>query len=134
MGQLSVSGSLQGGPAGSGDTFPAAKFITPLKMSTEPKGFQRASGILTRLFDDAATFVECSAVGTGRDVPRANTLYMKGSGDYDVRLTQEDGSGGSTTVIVPCHGLVILEFPDTKALTLLEVRASTTIEYFASGP
>jgi hypothetical protein len=133
MGQISVSGTLLGGPPTGGTVFPAAQFQTPLGLSQSPKGFQVASGILTRILTDASVFVVLSAVGLTRDVPKANFIYIRAESDFDLRVTQDDGLGGSTVSTSHHRGLYMAEFPDNKAVTLLEVAASTKLEYFASG-
>lgn len=134
MGQVSVNGTLQGGPPAGGDNvFPAAQFLTPIKLSQNPKGFQSASGILTRSLNDAAAFVALSAVGTGEDVPRANFMYLRAESDYQLRLTQDDGAGGTIITTTQHRGLFMSEFPDARAVVLIEIAGSTKIEYFASG-
>lgn len=134
MGQVSLSGTLSGGPPTGGNTFPAAQFITPLTLSQSPKGFQSATGVLTRILNDSVTFVTLSAVGAGADVPRANFLYIRAESDFQLRITQDDGGGGTTVSVVQCRGIFMMESPDTLAITLIEVAASTKLEYFASGP
>lgn len=135
MGQVQISGTLQGGPPTGGNVFPAAQFITPLTLSSSPKSFQSASGILTKLLSDTGTFVELSAIGTGKDVPRANTVYIRADGDFQLRITQDDGTlNPGTPVVIVCKGLFVMEVPDNRAILLLEVAASCKLEYFASGP
>lgn len=133
MGQVSLSGTLQGGPPSGGNIFPAAQFITPLNLSQTPKGFQSATGVLTRTLSDSGTFVALSAVGATADVPKANFLYIRAESDFRLRVTQDDGSGGSTIATLECRGLFMMEAPDNLAITLIEVAASTKLEYFASG-
>ncbi len=132
MGQVSLSGALQGGPAGAAESsFPAASLLIPLKLSADPKGFQQASGVLTRVLTDANVFVELGPVG--RDVPRANLLYIKASGNYRLRLTFDNGMGGDVVVTSDQTGFYLAEYPATLFVKKVEVAAAATIEYFASG-
>lgn len=133
MGQVTLSGTLQGLASSSSDAFLGSQFSTTIKLRTGSKGFVSASGILSRTLSNASAFVEMSAVGDGRDVPRANLLFMKGDSRFQVRITQDDGASGVTVSTIQCEGLLILEVPDNYAITLLEIAASTKIEYFASG-
>jgi hypothetical protein len=134
MGQISVSGTLQGGPPAGGDIFPSAQFITPLRLSQSPKGFQSASGILTRSLTDPNVFVVLTAVGPAADVPKANFVYIRAESDYKLRITQDDGLGGTVVRLVNVRGLFMSEFPDNQQVVLLEASGSTKLEYFASGP
>jgi hypothetical protein len=135
MGQINLSGSLSGGPAVGGEnTFPAAQFITPLKLSSNHKSFTAGSGLLTRQLSDDAVFVPLAALGAAGDVTRANFLYLRANGDYQLRITQDDGVGGTTVQTLQCRGLFVCEFPDALAAVLVEVAADATIEYLVSGP
>lgn len=131
MGQIVLSGNLQGGPPAGGDTFPSAEFRTALKLSSSPKGFQQATGILTRLFTDPATFVAIGSIPA--DVPRVNFLYIRCDGNFQLRLTQDDGSGGDVVYTMQCRGLFLSEFPDANFVKLVEIAASGKIEYLASS-
>lgn len=132
MGQVTLSGNLQGGPPSGGTVFPAAQFITPLNFSVPNKAFNSATGVLTRNLSDAGDFVPLSGIGV--DVPKVDTLYVKAESDFDIRITQDDGSGGSTVQTISARGLFIMETPNSKQITLVEIAASTKLEYFASGP
>lgn len=134
MGNVAISGSLQGGPPTGGNSFPGAQFQTPLKLSVDPKAFQSASGILTRVISSIGVFVPLAAVGAAADVVRANFVYVRADGDYQLRITQDDGAAGTTVATVQCRGLFMFECPDNLAVVLLEFAGSGTIEYFASGP
>lgn len=134
MGQLNLSGALIGGPPSGGETFPGATFSVPLRLRTDPKGFNSATGVLQRQIATApGVYVTFGEVGTGASVPKANTLYMKSNGPVLVRLTTDDGLGGSVVAIVPLNGAMLVEFDDTKFLKLLEASGSALVEYFASG-
>lgn len=133
MGIITVSGTLFGGPQSGGETFPAAQFSTPLRLSSPNKGFQNASGILTRVLTNPAVFVAIPAVGTGGDITRANFLYVRSDGDYQLRLTQDDGAGGTTVTTIQCRGLFVTETPDSLAIVGVEIASSSKIELLASG-
>lgn len=132
MGTVSISGSLTGGPGSSGG-FPASTFNTPISLATGSKLFQHATGVLTRIISSPAAFVALSAVGAANDVPKADTLYLRADADVDLRITQDDGAGGSTVLTLPVRGLFVMETPTNKMITLLEVQGSGKLEYFASG-
>lgn len=134
MGNISVSGQLLGGPssAGGDGVFPAAQFNTPLSLSSASKLFNSATGVLTRNFSDANAFVQLGSIPA--DVPRANFLYVRAAGAYQLRLTQDDGASGTTVATIQCYGLFMAEFPDTLAVTLVEIAANGKVEYLASGP
>lgn len=133
-GVVTLDGSLSGGPPNSvADGFSGAQFITQLRLSVSPKSFQSASGILTRTLSNAATFVLLSVVGTSREVPKANFLYIRADGDFQLRITQDDGNGGSTVTTSQQTGLYLAEFPSSKLVTQVEIAANGKVEYFASG-
>lgn len=111
---------------------PQATFKTPLKLNSTNKSFVSATGVLVRQVSSSAGFVVLS-VGTGSDVPRANFFYIRGRGNFQLRLTQDDGAGGTTVATLQCNGLFVAEFPETLALTQAEVSGSGAFEYLASG-
>lgn len=130
MGTISLEGSLQGYNAAGGTTA-AAMFSTPLALLNGKKSFGIASGVLTRRVP--AAYEALSAIGVNRDVPKADTLYLKSDSAILVRLTRDDGAGGSVITVEPVHGLLILETPADRRITLVEVQGSGVVEYFASG-
>lgn len=133
MGSVSLQGALIGGPGGAGG-FPASMFNTPISLSSGAKLFGNATGVLTRTVASPGAFLALGSIGANADVPKANTLYLRADGDLDLRITQDDGTGGSTVIVVPIRGLFLMETPTAKQITLLEVRGSGLLEYFASGP
>lgn len=134
MGQIVVSGNLVGGPPAGSSSFPTAQFSAALGLSSNPKQFQYATGVLTRILADVNTFVELGGIGPGKDVPAANFVYIRANGDFQLRLTQSDGGAGSDVITSQQRGLYIAEFPDTRKILKVEVAASATLEYAASGP
>jgi len=134
MGQLNLSGSLIGGPPTGGETFPAASFTVPLRLRTDPKGFNAATGVLTQQISTAVgVYATLAPIGSGGVVTKADTLYFKSNGPVLVRITTDDGVGGSVVAIVPCDGLMMLEPGSLKYIKLVEVSGNALIEYFASG-
>lgn len=135
MGQINLSGALIGGPPSGGETFPAATFSVPLRLRSDPKGYNAATGVLQQQVSTApGVYVTLTGIGTGSTVTKANTFYLKSSGPVLLRLTTDDGLGGSVVAVLPVDGLAgPIEFDATKFLKLAEVSGSAQLEYFASG-
>jgi len=135
MGQISISGALEGGPPAGAETFPASKFLTPLSLRESAKQFGVATGVLTRNLQVAApAFATLDGVGPAATVTQGDFLYFKCDGQLVLRLTTDDGGGGQDVQTVPVHGLAVLEFPTTRPLELLEAQGTGKIEYLVSGP
>lgn len=132
MGSIKVQGSLLGGPS-DGGSFPTAQFNAQLSLKNATKGYNAATGVLTRNVQSPNAFVALSAIGGGADVPEADFFYMKSNSDFAVRITLKDGVGGTTVVVVPVSGLFMFEPQSQKAIVSVEVQGSGPIEYFASG-
>lgn len=133
MGQLKVEGSLIAGPPSATDVFPAGVLVHPLSTAQSPKGFQVATGVLTRNLSSALAYLAFPELGTNAAVTRANFLYIRTDSPMLVRMTTDDGSGGNVVSVVPIHGLGLWEFQDAKYLKLLEVQGSGKIEYLLCG-
>lgn len=134
MGQINMQGALIGGPPAGSETFPASVFSAPLRLRTDPKGFNAATGVLQQQIATAVgVYAALPAIGTGGVVTKGNTFYFKSNGPVLLRLTTDDGVGGNVVAVLPINGLHIVEFDDTKFLKLAEVSGSALIEYFASG-
>jgi hypothetical protein len=133
LGQISLSGAFTAGPPTAGEgTFPGALLNVPLSLTTTPKQYGVATGVLTRLLASPSSFVTLDGVGAAATVTKGDTLYLKSSGSIDLQLTLDDGVGGSTTAVVTGR-LFIIEFDTVKFLKLLEAKGSATVEYFVSG-
>lgn len=131
MGQLKLSGTLNAGPPTvTASTFPAATLSAPIATKEDPKGYQRATGILRRT-ENFAVFTDLAE--PGNVVTKATFLYFKSDGSIDLRLTTDDGAGGNVVSVAPVEGIFIQEFPSAKFLKLLEMLGNATIEYFLSG-
>lgn len=133
MGQLKVEGALIAGPTSATDVFPAGVLTHPLSTAQTPKGFQVGTGVLTRLLNSPAVFLAFPELGGNAAVTKANFLYMRSSAPMTLRLTTDDGSGGSVVAVEPMQGLLIHEYPDNKFLKLLEVMGSGPLEYAIFG-
>lgn len=80
------------------------------------------------------TYQTLPGIGSAPSVTKANTLYFRTSALLLLRLTTDDGAGGSVTSVIPANGLGFLEFDGARFLKLLEASGVGSIEYFASGP
>ena len=134
MGQITLSGALLGGPPAGGESFPSSTFSAPLALRSNPKGYNAATGVLQRQVTTAVgVYSALSGVGATDTVTKGNTLYLRSNASLLVRLTTDDGIGGSVVAVLPVSGLCILEFDDSKYLKLIEVSGSALIEYLVSG-
>ena len=134
MSQLALTGALSAGPTGGGDVFPASSFTVPLALSAgAAASFQVASGVLTQLVDSAAVYVPLVGVGPTAAVSQGTFLYLRTNAEVTLRLTVDDGSGGTDTLEMPANGLVLVEFPAARPLELLEIRGTATVEYLVAG-
>jgi hypothetical protein len=98
------------------------------------KSFNAATGILCyTLASPSPAYQTLEGVGPGRTVPKGNFLYFKTTSQVQLRLTTDDGLGGSVLSLLPVYGLVVLEIDDSKYLKLLEAQGSGPIEYLVSG-
>ncbi len=133
MGIVSLTGALVGG-LNSPEGYPGSVFNVPVALSEARKLWTNATGVLTRTIESPDAFVVMSAIGPEADVPAANTIYGRSNAPLDLRITQDDGDGGSTVIILAVSGTFLFETPPTKQITLLEARGTALLEYFASGP
>lgn len=133
MAQVSISGAITGGPPVAGEGFPASLFNTSLAFLINPKGFSVGTGILARQLNSPSGFATLTGVGASDTVTHGDTLYFKCNGAVTLRLTQDDGIGGSAVHDIDVQGLVVLEFPSTKYLKSMSAQGSCQIEYFVSG-
>ena len=134
MGVLRLSGSLDGGPASSTtESFPASSFSAPLRFRENTKGFSVATGVLTRKLNSVGAFVPLQGVGATDTVTKGTFLYLKSDAAIEVRLTTDDGSGGSVLAVLPPSGFVMIELDPVKFLKLLEAKGLGSLEYFVCG-
>lgn len=134
MGVLRIEGSLTAGPPSvTSEAFPGASVAVPLRLRENTLAFNVATGMLSRSLASALAFVPLQGVGPGDAVTKAVFLYLKGNALFDVRLTTDDGLGGSVVSVVPVNGFALLQFDGTKFLKLLEAKGTALIEYFLCG-
>lgn len=134
MGTLKLEGSIYGGPGTASDVFPNASFNAKLATRTNPKSYGAASGVIQQRLASPSAFVVLAGIGATQPVTRGDFLYLRCDSAITLRITHDDGAGGSTVVSIPVHGLYIYEFQDTKFLKALEAQGSALLEYFVSGP
>lgn len=133
--QVKIDVTLAAGPPnGCGEgSFPSAQTtvaggVGPSACGGKP--YSAASGLQVRTVNVASpTYLELAGVSPDGTVVKADTLYFKASAPVTLRLTTEDAA----VEVAPIGGLLVREFPPGKALTLLEIQGSATIEYFVSG-
>lgn len=133
MSALNLTGALTAGPSSGGETFPGTSMQVPLAFAEGSKTLGAATGILTKTISSPAAYVALTGVGALNTVTQGSFLYFKGRGTFLLRLTTDDGVGGTVVSVVPVQGMLMVEFPTTRPLELLEVQGSGLIEYFVSG-
>lgn len=124
---------IAGPPSVSADSFPAANFNVPLRLREGSKGFNVATGVLTRKLASPGAFLVLGEVGALGVVTKGTLLYVKTDNNVDIQITTDDGSGGSVVGIIPIYGFTVIEFSSTRFLKLLEAKGTAAIEYFVSG-
>ncbi len=136
MGQLSLEGSLSGGPQTVSDGgFPASVFQVSLGFADGlTKQFGVASGVLTRQMNSSGAFVALSGVGASDAVTNGTALYFKCNADMSLEITTDDGVGGSVVAVLPMRGVLVLEVTDLKFIKLLRCKGVGPIEYLVAGP
>lgn len=136
MGQIAISGTILGGPVQVGAGFPQAIFTTTLATSPTPKPFGAGSGVLTRRVAVASPgFVTLSGVGPADTVVRGDLFYLRSDAQLLLRMSQTDPLNPLNTLVrdLYVNGLVVIEFPASSPLVLLEAQGSATIEYLVTG-
>lgn len=137
MGQVAINGTILGGPVLVGSGFPQAIFTTTLATSPNPKPFSSASGVLTQRVSQAAPgFLTLGGVGPSAAVTRGDLLYLRSDAQLLLRISQVDPlnpAGPALAREMYVSGLVVLEFPSSSPLVLLEAQGSATIEYLITG-
>ncbi len=134
MGQLRLEGSFDAGPpSATSDSFPGASFSVPLRFRENTKAFTFASGVLQRRLNSVGSFVPIQGVGPDDSVTKGTFLYLRSDASFSLRLTTDDGSGGSVVTTFPVGGFCMLELDPLLFLKLLEAKGSANLEYFVSG-
>jgi len=137
VGQVSIAGTVLGGPVQVGAGFPQAIFTTTLGTTPSPKPFSAATGVLQRRVNVAApAFAVLSGVGVDDTVTKGDLLYFRSDSQVLLRLSQTDPLNPSGPPLVRelyVNGLAVIEFPAASPLILLEAQGSATIEYAITG-
>lgn len=128
-----LQGALLSGPPRSGSgTFPVG--LVNITFGLKPANKVSAvSAKGVRNLASPAAYVTLHGVGTGEDVTQANFLFIQTDNPIDVRITCDDGAGGSVVAVVSVDGILIVEKPSTKFIKLVEAQGTGVVEYFASG-
>jgi hypothetical protein len=138
MGQVTLSGTLTAGPPAACSGFPSTTLSAALGFGGGgcgcSKSFNAASGLISRTVNSPAAFVPLSAIGPNGDVTQGDFLYFRTESPVDLRITIDDGAGGTTVITQRVGGIYLQEFDPRQPLELLEIRGSSRIEYFVSGP
>jgi hypothetical protein len=135
VGQLKFEGNLIAGPPSiNGDGY-GMQVIAPVTLKSAPSSFDAASGVLRRSLSVAApAWGPLQGVGPTDTVTQGTFLYVRTTSLVLLRLTTNDGAGGTVVELNPVDGLYVREFGSQRPLELLEVQGTATIEYFVSGP
>lgn len=91
-------------------------------------------GAITRTLASPGSFVTLSGIGASDAVTQGSFLYVMTDAAMTLRITCDDGAGGTALELIPVQGLFVRQFDPTKPLELLEVRGSGRITYAACGP
>jgi len=132
---VELSGSIDGGPTQVTDqSSPTATFSARLGLNAGNKTYSAATGVLVRQLASPSSYTTLDGVGSGKTVSKGTFLYVRSvGGPLTLRLTTDDGSGGDVVAVVPIQGPMIIEFPDSNPLKLLEAKGSIGLEYLVTG-
>lgn len=126
------TGSIIAGPQGSGDCgFPSS--IVNTSFGTIPS--QLPSAVLvshSRQVNSPSAFVALDGVGVASTVTQGNFLYVKANAAILLRLTMF-GNSGPIVSVLPLQGPLVMEFPASNYLYLLEAQGVGGVEYLVSG-
>lgn len=137
MGQVTVTGTLVAGSSAvsASSSFPSMQAQASFGLRAEPSSYSKATGVLQDALDSPSAYVQLAGIdATIGTVKRATFLYLRAPSAIWLRITTDDGIGGEDVIETPHQGLFIKEWPDDKAVLLLEAKGESALEYFASGP
>lgn len=136
MGQLSLEGSLTGGPPSVCEgSFPASTFLVNLGFADgKIKQFDAATGVLSRNLNSPSAFLPLSGAGPSDSVTAGNALYFKCNSGMQLQITTDDGLGNAVVSVVPVAGVLVLELPDAMFIRGLACKGTGPIEYLVAGP
>ena len=83
--------------------------------------------------NSTGAFVALPGIGSGENVTNGEFLYLKCDSSLRVRITQLDPGVGTVVGERYVQGILILETSSDKAITLVEVKGSATVEYICTG-
>lgn len=136
---VTLLGNLTSGPQGICEGgFPSGIFQVQFGLAGSCPGAGTKPALVsaygTPNINSPSSYVTLPGVGSSSTVTQANTLYMRTTVPFLVRLTFATPGGGSDTVsVVPVLGLLILEPRSDGYLKLIEAQGIGSIEYYASG-
>ena len=135
-GQASLSGNLTIGQGTATDfSFPNTFAATQLALLPNPKSFVVAVGVLTKTFASPAAFVPFGIVGQTSEyqIKKCSTLYVRTVSEFEIRITSDDGLGGSTIATMPFQGTLLIETPELKPIQFIEIKGEGLVEYLVTG-
>lgn len=137
--QAKLSGNLYAGPAegvsGGFDSMTLNEQLSFQPSGDQGIGFQVGDGVLTvNVATNSPSWRTLHGVGPGETVTQGILFYAKSSGALLLRLTFDDGVGGSIVSIFPISGgPILMPLDATKFLKLLEVQGQGRLIYFVCG-
>lgn len=131
---VSLKGDLAAGPpknacAGS---LPSGVMNLSYELTTANKTANVKADQVANVNSPSA-FTGLDGIGPNYAVTRATFLFLRTSTVMSIRLTFDDGAGGSTTSVVEVNGLFLIEANASKFIKLLEAQGVGAVEFFASG-
>jgi hypothetical protein len=128
-----LQGTLVSGPPRSASgTFPAG--LVSIAFTLRPANKSAAVSVkAVRNLQSPSSYATLHGIGSGEDVAQANFLFVQTDNPIDIRITSDDGAGGSVVAVVSVNGLLMIEKPADKFIKLLEAQGTGVVEYFASG-
>lgn len=130
---VTLSGSIIAGPQGAGDCGFPSGILNIVFSSFPPQKSAAAKTSSSKQLNSPSAFTALDGVGTGETVTQGNFLYLRSNSPTQIRLTTKASSGPDVVAVVPLQGVMIIEFPTTNYLLLLEAQGVGTLEYFVSG-
>ncbi len=135
MSSVSISGAISVGEAcatgcdGAGDATEQLG-LGPCGGRSAPAhtGFARRTIVVL-----PPSWLALGEVGATATVKQGDFLYLRTNAPISIRLTVDDGAGGTRTYVEDVESLVLKTFPTGKPLELLEVQGSATIVFLVSG-
>lgn len=90
---------------------------------------------LRRVSVTPPSWLALGEVGPTASVTKGLFLYMRTDSPISIRMTVDDGAGGSVLQVIDLDSPMpfMKSFPTAKFLKLLEVQGSATITYLVSG-